>query len=752
MDASEHIKGILDTLPIKPGCYIMKNATGEIIYVGKAVNLHSRVRSYFKDSRGLDPKTRQLVRHITTIEWILVGSELEALILEMNMIKKHRPHYNIRLKDDKRYPYIKVHWKEPFPKVTVTRQMVDDGSRYFVPYTSVWAVHQTLDVIRRIFPYLTCDREITGNDPRACLYYDIKLCGGPCIGAIQQVVYRQMINDLCLFLQGSTDPVVSRMKVEMEQAAEGLNFERAAAIRDQIHAIDQVVEKQKVISSERVDSDVIDVARSDGEACVQIFFIHQTLDVIRRIFPYLTCDREITGNDPRACLYYDIKLCGGPCIGAIQQVVYRQMINDLCLFLQGRTDPVVSRMKVEMEQAAEGLNFERAAAIRDQIHAIDQVVEKQKVISSERVDSDVIAVARSDGEACVQIFFIRSGKLIGREYFVLEGTEDANESEVLGGFIKQFYSEAATIPAQVLLPNDIEETQIIEQWLRSRRSGEKVEISVPHSGVSQELVQMAAENATETLNALRKQWQADTNRQTEALAELQQALNLPTPPNRIECYDISNTQGTASVASMVVFEQGVPNKKKYRQFNIATVSGPDDFASMEEVLTRRFRRWQTYQEAQSPGHKPDPSFSYLPDLLIVDGGKGQLNRAVAVLERFGLFNKVPVVGLAKHQEELFTPHKSDSLLLPRHSQGLYLIQRIRDEAHRFAITAHRGRRSRQGLVSRLDKIRGIGPSRRRALLTHFSSIEDIIQAPIEELIAIKGITPEIAQTLKTQLE
>jgi len=619
MEASEHIKGILDTLPIKPGCYIMKNATGEIIYVGKAVNLHSRVRSYFKDSRGLDPKTRQLVRHITTIEWILVGSELEALILEMNLIKKHRPHYNIRLKDDKRYPYIKVHWKEPFPKVTVTRQMVDDGSRYFGPYTSVWAVHQTLDVIRRIFPYLTCDR-------------------------------------------------------------------------------------------------------------------------------------EITGNDPRACLYYDIKLCGGPCIGAIQQVVYRQMINDLCLFLQGRTDPVVSRMKVEMEQAAEGLNFERAAAIRDQIHAIDQVVEKQKVISSERVDSDVIAVARSDGEACVQIFFIRSGKLIGREYFVLEGTEDANESEVLGGFIKQFYSEAATIPAQVLLPNDIEETQIIEQWLRSRRSGEKVEILVPHSGVSQELVQMAAENATETLNALRKQWQADTNRQTEALAELQQALNLPTPPNRIECYDISNTQGTASVASMVVFEQGVPNKKKYRHFNIATVSGPDDFASMEEVLTRRFRRWQTYQEAQSPGHKPDPSFSSLPDLLIVDGGKGQLSRAVAVLERFGLFNKVPVIGLAKHQEELFTPHKSDSLLLPRHSQGLYLIQRIRDEAHRFAITAHRGRRSRQGLVSRLDKIRGIGPSRRRALLTHFSSIEDIIQAPIEELIAIKGITPEIAQTLKTQLE
>jgi excinuclease ABC subunit C len=619
MDASDHIKGILDTMPTKPGCYIMKDPAGEIIYVGKAINLHSRVRSYFQDSRGLDGKTRQLVRHIHTIEWILVGSELEALILEMNLIKKHRPHYNIRLKDDKRYPYIKIHWKDAFPKVTVTRQMVDDGARYFGPYTSVWAVHQTLDVIRRIFPYLTCDR-------------------------------------------------------------------------------------------------------------------------------------DITGQDPRACLYFDIKLCGGPCIGAVQQVQYRQMINDLCLFLQGRTDPIVSRLRSEMDKAADKLKFERAAALRDQIHAIDQVVEKQKVISTERTDSDVIAVARADGQACVQVFFIRSGKLIGREYFVLEGTEDAGDSEVLTAFIKQFYSEAATIPAQVLLPHDVEETQIIEQWLRSRRSGEKVEILVPHSGVSQELVAMAAENATETLNALRTQWQADTNKQTTALSELQQALNLSTPPNRIECYDISNTQGTASVASMVVFEQGVPNKKKYRHFNIQSVTGPDDFASMEEVLTRRFRRWQTSQEIKGPGNKPDPSFSILPDLLMVDGGKGQLGRAVAVLERFGLFGKVPVVGLAKQQEELFTPHRSDSLLLPRNSQGLYLIQRIRDEAHRFAITAHRNRRSREGLVSRLDKIRGIGPARRRSLLTHFGSIEDIIQAPIEELTSIKGITPEIAQALKTQLE
>jgi excinuclease ABC subunit C len=619
VEISEHVQGVLDTLPTKPGCYIMKNAAGEVIYVGKAVSLRNRVRSYFHSTAEIDFKTRQLVRTITDIEFIVVGSELEALILEMNLIKRYRPRFNIRLKDDKRYPYIKVHWNLPFPKVTVTRQMVDDGARYFGPYTSVWAVHQTLDVLRRIFPYLTCDR-------------------------------------------------------------------------------------------------------------------------------------VITGQDPRPCLYYDIKLCSGPCIGAIQQAAYRQMIADLCQFLEGRTDPIVSRMQLEMEQAAEELQFERAAALRDQIQSIDRVVEKQKVISSEQVDSDVVAMARADGEACVQVFFIRSGKLIGREYFVLEGTEDAADDEVIAQFIKQFYSEAASIPSQVLLPNEVEEAQIIQQWLRTRRSGEKVEIAVPHSGISQELVQMAAENAQETLNALRAQWQSDKNRQTDALSELQQALGLAVPPNRIECYDISNTQGTAAVGSMVVFDQGVPNKKCYRHFNIQTVQGSDDFASMEEVLSRRFRRWQTYQEDQTPGKKPDAAFSFLPDLLMVDGGKGQLGRAVLVLEKFDLLEKVPVVGLAKQEEELFLPRRSDSLLLPRHSQGLYLIQRVRDEAHRFAITAHRNKRGKIGLASRLDAVPGIGPARRKALLVRFGSIEGIQNAALEELTSLRGITPEIAQALKTQLE
>jgi len=619
-DISEHVQAQLDTLPTKPGCYIMKGEGGKVIYVGKAINLRNRVRSYFHARAQHERKIERLVHEIREIEWIVVGSELEALILEMNLIKKHRPHYNVRLKDDKRYPYVKVHWADPFPKVTVTRQMMNDGSRYFGPYTSVWAVHQTLDVLRRIFPYLTCDR-------------------------------------------------------------------------------------------------------------------------------------EITGHDERACLYHDIKLCTAPCIGAINQVSYRQMIDDLCQFLQGRTEPIVSRMQLEMEHAAEELHFERAAALRDQIRAIENVVERQKVVSSDYIDSDVLALARSDGDACVQVFFIRGGKLIGRDYFLLEGATDTSDSDVMGQFIEQFYDQASSVPPRVLLPHEVEEAQIIRQWLSQKREDHKVEILVPRQGQQQELVQMATENAVETLHALQAQWQADRHRQEQALSELQEALSLPVPLTRIECYDISNTQGTAAVGSMVVFEQGIPKKNLYRRFNIRTVSGPDDFASMEEVLTRRFNRWKVALEtAQEPGKKPDQAFSRLPDLLIVDGGKGQLGRAVTVLERFDLLGKVPVAGLAKQQEELFTPGRESSILLPRQSQSLYLIQRVRDEAHRFAITSHRNLRTKTGIASRLDKVPGIGPARRKALLTRFGSIEDIRNASVEELSAVPGINQALAQNLKEQLD
>jgi len=406
-----------------------------------------------------------------------------------------------------------------------------------------------------------------------------------------------------------------------------------------------------------------------------------------------------------------------------------------------------------MQKASEELRFEKAAAVRDQLKAVHSIVERQKIVfATDYKDSDVLAMARSDGEACVQVFFIRGGKLIGREYFILEGTEDAADAEIMEQFVTQFYTEAATIPPQVMMPQEIEEANIIGQWLRSKRGGEKVEFLVPKEGQPHELVQMAAENATETLTALRAQWQADTHKQEQSLAELQQALNLSAPPNRIECYDISNTQGTAIIGAMVVFTQGVPDKKLYRKFNIESVVGaPDDFASMEEMLTRRFRRWQAAEESlDQPGVKKDASFSFLPDLIIIDGGKGQLGRAVQVLEKYDLMGKVPVVGLAKREEEIFFPHKSTPLLLPRHSQGLYLVQRIRDEAHRYGITAHRKKRQKLGMASQLDAIPGIGPARRKTLLKHFGSMDKIRAASLEEL---KSVVPEdAAHSIKAHLE
>ncbi len=620
MAISAHVNSILNTLPEKPGCYLMKDSAGTIIYVGKAINLKNRVRSYFHESADHAFKTRQMVKKIADIDIIVVNLELEALILEMNLIKEHRPFYNVRLKDDKRYPYIKIHWADDFPKLSITRQMVEDGSRYFSPYTSVWAVHQTLDILRKIFPYLTCAR-------------------------------------------------------------------------------------------------------------------------------------EITGKDPRPCLYYDIKLCSGPCIGAIDKSAYRQMIDDLSKFLEGKTDPVVKRLQSEMQSASENLNYERAAALRDQIQSIEHVVERQKIISDDQKDTDIVALARNKGDACVQIFFVRSGKLIGREYFVLEGTEDEKNEVILREFIKQFYSQAAFIPNRVLLPAEVEEARIIKEWLNTRRAGEKIEIQVPKRGKNKSLVEMAEENAVETLKALQTRWKADKDRQHQALAELQAALNLPEPPNRIECYDISNTMGTASVGSMVVFEQGVANKKLYRRFNIRGVEGPDDFASMEEVLRRRFNHYHTAQsEKDLPGKTPDLSFSILPDLLIVDGGKGQLGRAVKVISEQGLDGRFKLVGLAKQEEELFLPGQSNSVRLEERSQGLYLIQRIRDEAHRFAITAHRSRRGKIGLTSRLDAIPGLGPARRKELILRFGSIEAILAAKPEEIAGIKGISLQLAQQIKAQLE
>lgn len=612
-----NIKEILKNLPAKPGVYLHKNAQGKVIYVGKAVNLRSRVRSYFHKSAQDNTKTRRLVAEIADIDFIVADSELEALLLENTLIKKHQPRFNVRLKDDKRYPYIKVHWQDPFPRVTTTRRLQNDGARYFGPYTAAWAAYQTLDLVRKIFPYLTCTRTITGNDERACLYYHIGRCAAPCIG---------------------------------------------------------VVNKEE----------------------------------------------------------------------------YRQIIDRLCDFLNGNTEPVVADLRRQMDQAAENLDFEKAAQLRDQIRAIDQVVEKQKVVQAGTLDEDVIAFARADGDACVQVFFIRGGKLIGRDYFVLEGTADEADPEIMASFLKQFYDQAATVPPKILLPREVDELMIIRDWLKRKR-GAKVTLSVPRRGKQKELLEMAAQNAAETLTHLQARWSADESKQTEALTELQQALDLPDPPLRVECYDISTLQGTHTVGSMVVFAKGVPRKSDYRRFKIQSVKGQDDYASMQEMLHRRFKRMADEGYQDPTKQDKENTWALIPNLIIIDGGKGQLNAALAVLDEFELRDAIPIVGLAKGEEEIFLPGQAEPVVLPQNSPGLFLVQRIRDEAHRFGVSYHRKLRGKSAVRSSLDMVEGIGPKRRQALLRKFGSIEAIRQASIDELAAVPGMTRKVAEGLKEQL-
>jgi len=616
--AREKIQEKLDALPTKPGCYLMKDAGGTVLYVGKAANLRSRVRSYFQASASHSRKVDRLVAGIVDLDFIVTASELEALILESNLIKLHRPRFNVRLKDDKHYPYIKITWQEEYPKVLVVRRMERDGARYFGPFTASWAVQQTLNTLRRVFPYHTCNRIITGQDERACLYLDIGLCLGPCIGA--------------------------------------------------------------------------------------------------------------AGKEE-----------------------YRAMIDGLGHFLEGRSDQVVADLDAQMQAAARRMEFEQAAAYRDQLAAIQRVIERQKIVSAAMADQDVIAFARADGDACVQVFFIRQGRLIGREYFVLDGAADESDGEVVTSFVKQFYGDAAYVPPEILLPQEIDEALVIQEWLRSRR-GHKVLIRVPRRGHKRELVEMATENASETLGHLRAQWLLDEGKQANAVADLQEALGLQSPPNRIECFDISTIQGSATTGAMVVFVKGVPRKSDYRRFQIRGVEGNDDYASLREMLRRRFHRAKDpeLQGEQAPGGKKS-TWNLLPDLLVVDGGKGQLNVALAVLQEFGLRDVVPAVGLAKQEEEIYLPERQEPVRLPRTAEGLYLMERIRDEAHRFAITYHRNLRGRQTVASQLDSVPGIGPRRRAALLKQLGSVEAIRRASIEELAAVPGMTRKAAEQLKEHL-
>jgi excinuclease ABC subunit C len=620
MSIPEHLEATVKNLPALPGCYLFYDQRGEVIYVGKAVNLRSRVRSYFNLNTWVaSPKTARLVKEIARIEVVVRGNELEALIQEAELIKKHRPRYNIRLKDDKRYPYLKVTWQDDFPTVVVTRRIERDGARYYGPYSSAKAVYATRDALRRMFPFLSCDRVITGHDTRACLYYDIKLCSGPCIGAINRAEYRA-------------------------------NIQR------------------------------------------------------------------------------------------------------LCDFLEGKSDQVIADVRARMEAAARALQFERAAEYRDQLRALEHVVEKQRVISSAGSDQDVIAFARDEGETCVQVLFIRGGKLLGQEYFVLDGAEGEDDQAVLDAFLKRFYDEAAYVPPAVLLPAQVEEAHIIERWLRQKR-GAAVQIRPPQGEADISLIELARQNAQEQLAILKAQWREDTLRQEAVLRELQEALDLPRPPTRIECYDVSNTQGTAVVGSMVVFVHGVPKKSDYRRFNIREIAGPNDFESLRQMLRRRFQRWRDAQarsdERPAPGKRQDLSWAILPDLVLIDGGKGQLSVAVEVLREFDLAHIVPVAALAKQKEEIFLPDREASILLPRDAQAFYLVQRIRDEAHRFGLAGHRRQREKIGLASQLDALPGVGPARRRKLLAAFGSLEGIRAADVEALS--KVVPRKVAEMIKDGL-
>ncbi len=614
MKVNPKVKKRLAGVPAKPGVYMMRDAKYRIIYVGKAVVLRNRVRSYFHDSAAHTPKTERLLAEVADLEWIVTGSELEALVLECELIKKHRPRYNVRFKDDKRYPYIKVSWQEDYPRIYLVRKMSRDGARHYGPFTSSWAVHRSLELLRRLFPYRTCDREITGEDRRPCLYYHIERCSGPCIGAIS---------------------------------------------RDQ----------------------------------------------------------------------------------------YRSIVEHVCLFLEGKQERIVERLGDGMRDAAAALNFERAAALRDQIAAVSKIMESQRIVSGRLGDHDFIGLAREDGRACVQVFFVRGGRLVGREYFVLAGTGDEGESEVLSSFLKQYYDEAAHIPPEILLPRDLDESALILEWLRGKRGG-KVQLKVPRRGEKLQIIRMASENAVETLHKLRAEWDADTNKHVQALGEIQEALGLPTPPTRIECYDISNIQGTSAVGSMVVFVKGVPSKRDYRRFRIKTVEGPDDVASMTEVLRRRFSRAKRGSEPGLDGK--ENRWAIMPDLVIVDGGRGQLNAARKAMRDEDV-SHIPTAGLAKENEELYVPGRPAPIVLPRDSQGLYLLQRIRDEAHRFAITYHRKLRGKKSVRSKLDDVPGIGPMRRKALLAQFGSLAAIRRATLEQLAAVPGMNRRVAEQLLESL-
>jgi len=602
----------LAAVPLKPGVYIHRDSAGKILYVGKSASLRNRLRSYFGSKKNLDAKTTELVVRIDNFEYIVTESEQEALLLENSLIKKHKPKYNVRLKDDKTYPYIKVDLAEDFPRVYVTRKTANDGARYFGPFASAGSVRKTLDLLKRLFPYRSCTKAITGTDDRPCLEFHIKRCVAPCTGYASKIDYTKVIDQVLMFLEGNTKEVVSELETAMLEASNGLEFERAGALRDRLKAIERVYEGQKVVG---------------------------------------------LGNE----------------------------------------------------------------------------------------NLDVISAAYGGEEAWVEIFFVRQGNLIGRDHFTMSGTRDEVGEEILARFIEQFYTSASHVPRRILVPSKVNRESVITEWLESRRDG-PIEIVIPQRGAKRRLVQMVSENAVQGLEQLKLKWISDTTRMEQAMSELQEELNLATLPQRIECYDISHIQGTNTVASMSVFQDGIPLSSDYRRFKIKSHDRNDDFASMQEVLTRRFKRLKNARE----GGEENASFAASPDLVLIDGGKGQLSSAVEAMLHLGLPD-IQLASIAKREEEIFLPDAAEPVIMPRNSQALFLLQRARDEAHRFAITFHRNLRGKSAVKSALDLVPGIGPKRRKMLIRTFGSVKGVREATEEQIAAAPGMTKKVASQIKEHL-
>ncbi|MSQ23104.1 MAG: excinuclease ABC subunit UvrC [Chloroflexi bacterium] len=615
--ATDSVLDKVRALPRAPGIYKFKDADGRTIYVGKATSLRSRVGSYFseRNSEGRNGKTSALVAQIADVEYILTGSPMQALQWESDLIKTERPKYNIVLRDDKHYPYVRITVQDEWPRVEIARRSGTDGAKYFGPFTNTLSVRQTMDTLNRLFPYILCTKEITGKDPRPCLYFYIKRCLAPCIGAIT--------------------------------------------------------------------------------------------------------------NDQ-----------------------YRTQIDRVVRFMEGKAEGVLKELRQEMETASDRLEFEQAAALRDRLRAAERVVEQQAVTTTTREDEDVIGLAQEGTHACIQVFFMRGGRMVGRDHFVLQNAQEEGAPELIGSFLLQFYGGTARLPGRVLIPNRVPDERALRQWLTAT-AGHAVKLVPAQRGEGARLVRLATRNATDALQQLVLEWVNDLQRTSGALLELQEALNLSTIPERVECFDISHVQGAFTVASMSVLEQAKPKPSEYRRFRIRTVDHNDDFASMAEVLRRRFGHLVTAAQAEHGELGRDEKWAVIPDLVVIDGGKGQLSAAMAVLRDLEL--EIPTVGLAKEREEIFLPGRSDPVVLPRDSAALFLLQRVRDEAHRFAITYHRASRGKGALRSALDEIPGVGPKRKKALLRQFGSVDGIRQAPVDDLAAVPGMTRSTANLLKERL-